>query len=63
MEPFTDALKILAEVMRQGAASHPDNDWLRRGRPNIICAARKGICGYGTRGSWMQDYLGAWRRR
>jgi hypothetical protein len=30
MEPFTDALKILAEVMRQGAASHPDNDWLRR---------------------------------
>jgi hypothetical protein len=30
MEPFTEALEIVAEVMRQGAASHPDNDWLRR---------------------------------
>jgi hypothetical protein len=30
MEPFAEALEIVAEVMRHGAASHPDNDWLRR---------------------------------
>jgi hypothetical protein len=27
---FTNAYKIVDEVMRHGAASHPDNDWLRR---------------------------------
>jgi hypothetical protein len=30
MEPFTEALKIVARVMRDGAATHPDNDWIRR---------------------------------
>lgn len=32
MEPqvFAEALEIVAEVMRHGAASHPDNDWLTR---------------------------------
>jgi len=28
--PFAKAMEIVAEVMRHGAASHPDNDWLRR---------------------------------
>jgi hypothetical protein len=30
MEPFTKALEIVARVMREGAATHPDNDWIRR---------------------------------
>ena len=29
MEPFTKALEIVARVMRDGAATHPDNDWVR----------------------------------
>jgi hypothetical protein len=27
---FTEALDIIADVMKHGAASHPDNDWVRR---------------------------------
>ena len=30
MEPFTKALEIVAQVMREGAATPPDNDWIRR---------------------------------
>src|ERR1700730_13116623 len=30
MEPFTKALEVVARVMRDGAATHPDNDWIRR---------------------------------
>ena len=30
MEPFTKALEVVARVMRDGAATHPDNDWVRR---------------------------------
>jgi dATP/dGTP diphosphohydrolase len=30
MEPFSKALGAVAEVMHDGAASHPDNDWIRR---------------------------------
>jgi len=30
MEPFTKALEAIAQVMRDGAAMHPDNDWIRR---------------------------------
>ena len=29
MEPFTEAMQIVAEVMRHGATSHPDNDWFK----------------------------------
>jgi hypothetical protein len=31
MEPFAKALEVIAEVMREGAATHPDNDWVGRG--------------------------------
>ncbi len=31
MEPFAKALEIVARVMRDGAATHPDNDWVQRG--------------------------------
>ena len=30
MKPFTKALEIVAQVMREGAATHPDNDWVGR---------------------------------
>jgi len=30
MESFARALAAVAEVMRAGAATHPDNDWVRR---------------------------------
>ena len=29
MEPFIKALTVVARVMRGGAATHPDNDWVR----------------------------------
>ena len=29
MESFARALAAVAEVMRAGAATHPDNDWVR----------------------------------
>jgi hypothetical protein len=31
MESFAKALEAVAEVRRDGAATHPDNDWVRRG--------------------------------
>jgi hypothetical protein len=30
MEPFTRALEVGARVMQDGAATHPDNDWVWR---------------------------------
>ena len=30
MEPFTKALEAIAGVMREDAATHPDNDWVGR---------------------------------
>ena len=30
MEPFSKALEAIAQVMRDGMATHPDNDWVRR---------------------------------
>ena len=28
MELFSKALEVVARVMREGAATHPDNDWI-----------------------------------
>ena len=30
MEPFKHALEVIAGVMRDGVATHPDNEWVRR---------------------------------
>jgi hypothetical protein len=30
MQPFDQALQIIAAVMRDGVAKHPDNEWARR---------------------------------
>ena len=29
MEPFKHALEVIAAVMRDGVATHPDNEWIR----------------------------------
>jgi Domain of unknown function (DUF5664) len=29
-EPFTRAFESVSRVMREGAAKHPENDWVRR---------------------------------
>jgi len=30
MEPFDQAFEVIAGVMRDGVAKHPDNEWVRR---------------------------------
>jgi len=30
VEPFEQALEVIAGVMRDGVATHPDNEWVRR---------------------------------
>jgi hypothetical protein len=30
VEPFKHALEVIAGVMRDGVATHPDNEWARR---------------------------------
>jgi hypothetical protein len=30
MGPFTKLLEVVARVMRDGSATYPDNDWIRR---------------------------------
>jgi hypothetical protein len=30
MEPFTKALNVVTGIMRDGAATHPNNDWIGR---------------------------------
>ncbi len=30
MQPFTKALEVVAQVMRDGVSTHPDNGWTRR---------------------------------
>jgi len=30
VETFTKALEVIAQVMRDGVATHPDNEWVRR---------------------------------
>ena len=30
MEPFAKGLEVVVRVMREGATTHPDNDWVWR---------------------------------
>ena len=48
MEPFAEAMEIVAEVMRHGAASHPDNDWLKRPL-SITSSVPRSICSFGVK--------------
>jgi hypothetical protein len=45
--PFADALKIVARVMRDGAATHPDSEWLQRPAESRI--------------RWAEELLRLWR--
>jgi len=44
MEPFNKALGVVTDVMRDGATTHPDNDWIGR-TPDYQSAGPKTICG------------------
>jgi hypothetical protein len=47
MEPFTNAPRAISQAMRDGVASHPNNDWVRRSvkyhtaAPKIICGSSR----------------------
>jgi hypothetical protein len=41
MESFAKALQTVAAVMRDGAVSHPDNDWVRRSPEYHISRAQE----------------------
>jgi hypothetical protein len=30
VEPFDGAMQVIAQVMQDGVATHPDNEWVRR---------------------------------
>ena len=56
MEPFAEAIEIVAEVMRQGAASHPDNDWLSRAPEHHIRRAQEHLRLW-QEGDQLQDHI------
>jgi len=43
MEPFAKALEVVARVMR-GAATHPDDDWIRRSPEYHLGRAEEHLC-------------------
>ena len=55
MEPFGKALEVVAGVMRDGAATHPDNDWCAGpGVPHRPC---RGALRLWREGDQRQDHL------
>ncbi len=44
MEPFTKALEIVTRVMREGAATHPDHDWVGRDPDYHLGRAEEHLC-------------------
>ena len=56
MESFAKALEAVAEVMRDGAATHPDNDWVRRGPGYHISRAEEHLRLL-REGDQLQDHL------
>jgi hypothetical protein len=56
MESFAKALEAVAEVMRAGAATHPDNDWVRRGPDYHIGRAEEHLRLL-REGDQLQDHL------
>ena len=41
MQPFDQALQVIAGIMRDGVAKHPDNEWVRRSVEYHIGRAEK----------------------
>jgi hypothetical protein len=56
MEPFTKALEIVARVMRDGVATHPDNDWVRRSSEYHLSRAEEHLRLWHD-GDELQDHL------
>ncbi len=56
MEPFTKALEAIAGIMRDGAASHPDNDWIERPPEYHISRAEEHLR-WLSEGDQQQDHL------
>ena len=56
MEPFTKALEVVAQVMRDGAATHPDNDWVRRSPEYHLGRAEEHLR-LRREGDQLQDYV------
>lgn len=56
MEQFVKALEAVADVMRDGAASHPDSDWVGRTPEYHVGRAEEHLrlCARATSG---KDYL------
>ena len=55
-QPFSEALEIIAEVMKHGAASHPDNDWVRRTPEYHIQRAREHLSLW-QEGDQLQNHI------
>ena len=56
MEPFAKALEAIAGIMRDGAASHPDNDWVGRTPDYHISRAEEHLRLL-NEGDQLQDHL------
>jgi Domain of unknown function (DUF5664) len=54
--PFAEAMEIVAEVMKHGAASHPDNDWLKRPPEYHIQRAQEHLQLW-REGDQLQDHI------
>jgi hypothetical protein len=56
VELFTKALEVVARVMRDGAATHPDNDWVRR-RPEYHLGRAEEHLRLWRDGDQLQDHV------
>jgi hypothetical protein len=56
MEPFAKALEVVTGVMREGAASHPHNDWIGRSPEYHIGRAEKHLLRR-REGDQQEDHL------
>jgi hypothetical protein len=56
MEPFAKALEAIAGIMRDGAANHPDNDWVER-TPEYHLGRAEEHLRLLSEGDQLQDHL------
>ena len=56
MEPFKPTLEVIAGVMRDGVATHPDNEWVRRSVDYHLSRAEEHLRLLHD-GDQQQDYL------
>jgi hypothetical protein len=56
MEPFAKALEVVTDVMRAGAASHPNNDWIGRSPEYHIARAEEHLLRR-REGDQQEDHL------